>query len=121
MYVKYTGYSIILEFLKSLFRKFDDLGNLIIHEFLKNSPGLLASLTDHINNNNLTEAGHIAHSLKGSGANLSASLFVETAFEMEQAGKSENAPLLRKLLPIIKERYDKLIDTIKASGYNIEE
>jgi len=94
-----------------------DLANLIIQEFKKNSPGLIVSLSDYINNSNPVEAGRIAHSLKGSGANLSAAAFVETAFAMEQAGKTENIQLLKRLLPVLKKHYDDLIQVLERSGY----
>ncbi|MCK5035871.1 MAG: response regulator [Candidatus Sabulitectum sp.] len=94
-----------------------DLANLIVQEFKKNSPGLLVRLTDSINNSNPAEAGHIAHSLKGSGANLSAVEFVKTAFAMEQAGKAEDMQLLEKLLRALKKQYEDLIVVLEISGY----
>ncbi len=95
----------------------DDLAKLIIQEFKKNSPGLIITLTDNINNSNPAEAGHIAHSLKGSGANLSAAEFVKTAFAMEQAGKAEDTQLLQELLPALKRQYDDLVEVLEESGY----
>ncbi len=95
----------------------DDLANLIIQEFKKNSPVLIARLTDNISNSNPVEAGHIAHSLKGSGANLSATEFVERAFAMEQAGKTENMQLLQELLPALEKCYNDLIQVLEESGY----
>ncbi|MCK5841957.1 MAG: response regulator, partial [Candidatus Sabulitectum sp.] len=95
----------------------DDLATLIIQEFKKNSPGLIVTLTDNIKNSNPAEAGHIAHSLKGSGANLSATEFVKTAFAMEQAGKAKNMQLLQELLPALKKQYDDLIEVLEKSGY----
>ncbi|MCD4707542.1 MAG: response regulator [Candidatus Sabulitectum sp.] len=95
-------------------RMMDDrnLASLIIQEFLKNTPVLIAELNNHIQNNTLTKAGHVAHSLKGSAANLSASLFVKTAFEIEQAGAAGNTSLLKKLLPVLKDRFDELKEAL---------
>jgi signal transduction histidine kinase/PleD family two-component response regulator/HPt (histidine-containing phosphotransfer) domain-containing protein len=96
----------------------EDLVSCIIQEFLKTTPSLIAEMQNNILINNPIEAGYNAHSLKGSAANLSASRFVETAFEIEQAGKAEDIDLIKKLLPILEQRFDELkgvLDTFHRS------
>ena len=94
-----------------------DLVSLIIHEFLKHTPDLIADMKNHIQHNNPVEAGHAAHSLKGSAANLSASRLEQTAFEMEQAGEAEDIDLLKKLLPILERHFNELKCVLESSGY----
>ncbi len=99
-------------------RMMDDknLAALIISEFMKNAPQLIIRLTEHIHNDNAIEAGQIAHSLKGSAANLSASEFVNIAFEMEQAGKTEDISLLEKHLPVLRNRFSELQEALIHFG-----
>ncbi len=92
----------------------NDLAALIVREFLKNTPVLIEDLSDRIKSGKAIEAGHIAHSLKGSGANLSASLFVGIASDMEQAGKLENTSLLKNLFPVLTSRFIELKKEISS-------
>ncbi len=94
-----------------------DLAGLIITEFMRNAPELLNQISGQISRDDPIEAGHTAHSLKGSAANLSASKLVDTAFEMEQAGKQGNTVKLRELLPTLKMLYSELENALKSNGY----
>ena len=95
----------------------EDLASLIVAEFMRNTPELLNQISDHISSDNPIEAGHAAHSLKGSAANLSASKLVETTFEIEQAGKEGNTVRLKELLPSLKRLYSELETALKSNGY----
>ena len=95
----------------------EDLAHLIVTEFMRNAPELLNQISGHVGKDNPVEAGHTAHSLKGSAANLSASKLVDTAFKMEQAGKEENTVKLRELLPTLKLLYSELEKALKSNGY----
>jgi len=90
-----------------------DLADYIVGEFIKNAPDLIADIEVYIKDNRCVEAGHTAHSLKGSAANLSASRLVQTAFEMEQAGKREDIELLKKLLPSLKNDFNELDSVLR--------
>ncbi len=94
-----------------------DLASLIATEFMRNAPELLNQISDHISRDNPIEAGHTAHSLKGSAANLSAAKLVDTTFEMEQASKEGNTVRLRELLPTLKILYSELENALKSHGY----
>ncbi len=95
----------------------EDLAGLIVDEFRKNSPDIIKQLDIHINSGLTTEAGHSAHTLKGSASNLSATHLVEIAFKMEQAGKNGNINLLKKLLPELVLCYEKLDSTLVSNGF----
>jgi len=85
-----------------------DLAQMIIDEFLKNTPGLILDIEEHIQNNESEKAGNVAHSIKGSAANVSASRLVEVAFKIEQAGKNNNLEIQKELYPQLKEQFELL-------------
>ena len=95
----------------------EDLAALITAEFRKNTPNLIDQLGDFINSSNPLEAGHTAHSIKGSAANIGAEKLCETLFEMEQAGKNGNTPRLLELLPELKLGYSELENALESAGY----
>jgi len=95
----------------------EDLAVLITAEFKKNTPGLIIQLSEQIISENPIEAGHSAHSIKGSAANIGAEKLSETAFEMEQAGKDGNITRLLELLPVLKLEYSELENTLKSAGF----
>lgn len=91
----------------------DDIARFIIEGFLENTPPLLEKIAQHIRSGNAIEAGHVAHSLKGAAGNLSASLFVDSAFELEQAGKNGDLHELEGHLSELMERYELLATELK--------
>ncbi len=95
----------------------EDLAALITAEFRKNTPNLINQLSEFISSDNPVEAGHTAHSIKGSAANIGAEKLCETVFEMEQAGKNGNIPRLLELLPQLKLEYAELENALKSNGY----
>ena len=83
-----------------------DLAQMIIDEFLKNTPQLIDEVGIHIKQNEAEKAGNIAHSIKGSAANVSASKLVKVAFSIEQAGKSNDIDAQRTSLTEIKKQFE---------------
>ena len=95
----------------------EDLAGLIVNEFMKNAPQLISRITEQLKNDNPAEAGHSAHALKGSAANVSAVRLVEIAFQMEQAGKAGDTALLEKLMPSLEKHFDELKTVLKSAGF----
>ncbi len=95
----------------------EDLAELIVCEFRKNAPLLLTQITGFIENKNAKEAGHTAHSIKGSAANLSAGKLTETAFKLEQAGEAGDSAILEDLLPILRHNFSELEVSLRSAGY----
>jgi len=75
------------------------LASEIVEAFLADSPQLLDKLSSAIAAGNTHAAASVAHTLKGSGANMGGETFAHITAQMEDAAKSEDLPRLVELLP----------------------
>ncbi len=71
----------------------------IAEAFLADAPLLFTQLTAAIAAGNSESAGKLAHTLKGSSANMGGEVLSQIAAEMQAAGKENNLRLLKQLLP----------------------
>ena len=91
-----------------------DIASIIVEGFIENTPLLISSMKEQIAESNVKEAGITAHTLKGSAGNLSASLFVDTAMRIEQAGIHNELETARSLLPELEERFGILKSALES-------
>jgi CheY-like chemotaxis protein len=99
-------------------RLMDDegLAKRIVTGFLDDMPGQISALRAYVENGQAEQARVQAHKIKGSAANVTASMLRETAHAMETAGRDGDMETLQSLLPVLEDRFQQL----KAQMESIE-
>jgi PAS domain S-box-containing protein len=83
----------------------EDLAETIVVGFLDDMPKQMAALRAFVENGQAEQAGGQAHKIKGAAGNVTASVFQETAYDMERAGKAGDKASLQRLLPELEQRF----------------
>ncbi len=89
------------------------LAALVIETFLGDMPDQLNHLEASIRAGNLEEARLQAHKIKGASANMSATKLNETATMMEAAAYKTNHDALKRLMPIMKKRFEQWKEALR--------
>ena len=90
-----------------------DLMLAIAGGFLQDLPRQLAALRSALDASDRDEVRRLAHTIKGSAANLSASRLREAAHEMERAAATEPMDAVRRMFTDLSRRFDLLADILK--------
>ena len=93
---------------KELFKEIADI-------FIKGLPENTANIRKAIEENNIQEVEHAAHSLKGSIGNFAASTAHEVAYGIERMGKEGRLEEASTALSRLEKELDKLQAAIKAA------
>lgn len=80
----------------------------VIKAFLEDMPAQIERLRESVLINDINASELISHSIKGAAANVSGDYLLEVALKMEQAGKSKDIALLKRLLPELENRFSEL-------------
>jgi len=78
----------------------EEIIRVVAEAFLQDIPDRIISLEKAIKDNNIEEISEIAHSIKGTAANISADALSSSALKIEQALKKGDAS---KIQPIFEE------------------
>jgi len=84
------------------------LASEIVAAFLADSRPLMERLSAAIDSGDSDDAGHLAHTLKGSGANMGGEILGRIASQMEEAGREGDIPRLKDLLPTARNALESL-------------
>jgi PAS domain S-box-containing protein len=84
----------------------EELAEEVLEEFLKRTPGLIASLKSAAAEGDAATVRREAHTIKGSAANVGAEALRETGHRIEQAAESQNLALAASLIPTLDEQFD---------------
>jgi len=87
-----------------------DISETLLNDFCEYSLKLVASIRNHILDNNLKEASILLHSLKGSAGNIRATKIAKQALVAEEAIKFPDKKLFESLLVRIEESLNALIE-----------
>ena len=90
----------------------EDLTIQILNAFLETIPEEIATLKILIKNKDITSAGVQAHKVKGAFANIGSQSLSELSYQIEMAGKDDNAAKIIKIMPELEEQYSDLIALI---------
>ena len=74
----------------------------LIEMYLEDARDHLESLEKHISGNDLTSVKQLAHTIKGSSANIGATAMQNVAFEIEKAAAKEDSAAMQTLVGEIK-------------------
>ncbi len=80
----------------------------LFQEFLDQTPVLMEQLQQAIQSGDTQTVGRVAHTLKGSARSVGADPFAETAFVLEQMGKSGDLSGAEEALQELRNRWNAL-------------
>jgi len=91
----------------------------IIDDFLPDSQQRILDMQNNFDKLGLVNIGKLAHAIKGASSYICANSFMETAKELEIAGKSENLDQSTKLVQLLAEKYKVLKSAIESIKWQI--
>jgi len=86
----------------------EELTETIVTGFLDDMPVQIAALKSFVESGQAEQAGGQAHKIKGAAGNVAASMFQETAYAMETAGRAGDMAALHRLLPELEQEFQQL-------------
>ena len=95
-----------------------ELAQQVVALFLSDTPKLLGSLEEALNNGDAKTAERLAHSLKGSAATIGGQALGETMGICEALGREGKLDELKTRLPDLYEQYRKLCQELANAGYS---
>lgn len=93
----------------------------IVEDFCGHAVKLMASIKQHLSENNLEEARILLHQLKGSAGNVRAKEIATEALEAERAMKMMNDEMLAILLARIEQLVEDLVKKTREEELNDEQ
>lgn len=94
----------------------EDLVREVIEVFLSDIPNKINAMKQALDKREASQVRDQAHAVKGAAMNVSALALRETAFQMEQAGESEDMEKAISLMPEMEKQFEILKDTLVQSG-----
>ena len=88
----------------------------LISLFLEDCPRMLGDLDEAIRTDDVAEAGHAAHALKGSMSNFDAFEAVEVASRLEAAGRVGSLATAREIYPDLLAAVNRFRDALVEAG-----
>ncbi len=109
-----TGSHLDIEILQELRYVMEDGFSGLIQSYLQDAQVRLAQLQRVVSASEADQIRHIAHSLKGSSANLGANYLAELLRCMEEYGRSARLAEAMALLPTIQQEYAQVQSSMQA-------
>jgi PAS domain S-box-containing protein len=91
----------------------DDLARRVVSMFVKDTPHQLAALAKAIQEANHQNARLIAHSIKGSAANIGGQSLCRVAGQMEKLGEAGDLAAVEGMMPVLTANFDALLPLLE--------
>jgi len=90
----------------------------LLSTFLDTLPSERNSLSEAIENNDLSSVSRIAHKLLGTASNMCAIPLSDAALEIEQAARNNQSDLVSKRWSDLDKRFENLMDALTVGAPN---
>ena len=91
----------------------ENLAHKLVDLFKVDTPKTLDEMGAAVDSEQATEAGLLAHKLKGTVSNLGGKELADLAYKIEQAGREEDMTSIKHLWPMVRPKYDQLLEQIE--------